>query len=154
MRYLFIILLQVFTFNVVAQNKIFLATNNETNKTIVFDHNDRVKILTLNSDTHYGRLVIVDSLTVKIDDLLIPIAKIKFIKKRSLLKNISSTILIIGGAICIISSSFTVLVGMPALTNILVGTGTFATLNGCWLPNSSSRLKNKNNSFQIVNKPI
>ena len=119
MKYLFLLLISTFIFNVAtAQTNAIKITNLNTNKEKIIKENKRIKLRTLDGQKFKGRFRVVNTNTISIDDINIDLADIDALKRNPLF-------------ISIIGPSFFIYLGAITVGFSVVA-GVFADASALW----------------------
>ena len=140
-----ILLFLIFASSGFCQSKQILLTNKNDNDTEFFRENQRVKIQTNDGKKHFGRIQIIDDVTVSIDNILIPMASIVKIRSMSFASAFFSATFLIVGAFAIVAGAFAGGYGL-----LLVPPGVLLTTIGALIPSMGDSHKNQNWTYQIV----
>ncbi|HET7360417.1 MAG TPA: hypothetical protein VFI78_00620 [Salinimicrobium sp.] len=147
---LFIVLL-LFTFPLMAQEKALEMSKPGTEKTRVFKENKRVKVKTFEGEKYIGRFQILDANMIEIDGIIIPLSSISNIKSRTAMAGILATAIIIYGAIGVAIGILSLIASPFPGTFPLIGIGAVITSVGIFFNEFARNYRHKNDwSYKII----
>lgn len=104
-KILFTLFLLLSFFSVLAQEKGILLKKKDAEKTDYLVEHKRIKVVTTDDRSFFGRFTIVDDNTISINSTLIPLSSIQKIKRKSLTATITAPIVCTLGVILILGGT-------------------------------------------------
>ena len=104
-----------------AQEKGIQLKEKTTNRTDYLLEHKRIKVVTTDGKSFYGRFSIVDDNTISINNTLIPLTSIEKIKRKSLVSTIASPLVCVVGVYLVLGGTAVVAIGGRSFA--LVGLG-------------------------------
>ena len=117
---LFVLFLVLPLVSVIAQEKGILLQKKDSERTDFLVEHKRIKVVTTDGRSFFGRFSIIDDKTISINNTLIPLASIEKIKRKSLTSTITSPVVCTLGVILILGGTAVAVLGG---TSAIVGLG-------------------------------
>ena len=117
---LFVLFLVLPLVSVIAQEKGILLQKKDSERTDFLVEHKRIKVVTTDGRSFFGRFSIIDDKTISINTTLIPLASIEKIKRKSLTSTITSPVVCVLGVILILGGTAVAVLGG---TSAIVGLG-------------------------------
>lgn len=108
-------------FSVFAQEKGILLKKKDVEKTDYLVEHKRIKVVTTDDRSFFGRFTIVDDNTISINSTLIPLSSIAKIKRKSLVSTITSPLVCIVGVYLVLGGTAVVAIGGRSFALLGVG---------------------------------
>lgn len=130
-----LILLLLFSFPLIAQERLLVMSKVGSQKSRVFKENMRVKVKNLDGEKYIGRFEIIDANSIEIEGNVIPLSAISNIKSRTAIAGIASTAIILYGVVVLVVGYVSIAIGgasgntgyvaLGAISAAIVSTGIF-----------------------------
>lgn len=130
-----LILLLLFSFPLIAQERLLEMSKVGSQKSRVFKENMRVKVKNLDGEKYIGRFEIIDANSIEIEGNVIPLSAISNIKSRTAIAGIASTAIILYGVVVLVVGYVSIAIGgasgntgyvaLGAISAAIVSTGIF-----------------------------
>lgn len=117
---LFVLFLVLPLVSIIAQEKGILLQKKDSERTDFLVEHKRIKVVTTDGRSFFGRFSIIDDKTISINTTLIPLASIEKIKRKSLTSTITSPVVCTLGVILILGGTAVAVLGG---TSAIVGLG-------------------------------
>jgi hypothetical protein len=117
---LFVLFLVLPLVSIIAQEKGILLQKKDSERTYFLVEHKRIKVVTTDGRSFFGRFSIIDDKTISINNTLIALASIEKIKRKSLTSTITSPVVCTLGVILILGGTAVAVLGG---TSAIVGLG-------------------------------
>ncbi|MFC6875669.1 hypothetical protein ACFQZF_04575 [Flavobacterium myungsuense] len=117
---LFVLFLVLPLVSIIAQEKGILLQKKDSERTDFLVEHKRIKVVTTDGRSFFGRFSIIDDKTISINNTLIALASIEKIKRKSLTSTITSPVVCVLGVILILGGTAVAVLGG---TEAIVGLG-------------------------------
>lgn len=107
--------------SMISQEKGILLQKKDTERTDFLIEHKRIKVVTTDGRSYFGRFSIIDDKTISINNTLIPLISIEKIKKKSLASTIVSPLVCVVGVVFILGGTAVAVIG--GSTEAIMGLG-------------------------------